>query len=211
MASPEANDALSGLYSENHKKKERNPLVPATLPPSLPASGRGRGGNKFVSVDFCRDPNASVARGFHADDLALAPDVDVAVGRNLLRKRQYKIDFRARLEFGVGKKIQAPVADVAGLPLQLLLVALPWQHTHRKRHVEAPRFPAFGSVRHQASASLPTGAKLSSAHRARNAKIQQFRPSTRFWQFQYSPPILHRYYPFACRGLAHTGPVLATY
>src|SRR5216684_4275785 len=98
--------------------------------------------------------------------------------RNLLGKRDHKIDLAANLEIGVGEEIEPAVTYIPRLGVELSAFGLRRQHTHRKVHCESPRFAAVCTVTHSSPLSLTGfGAKLTPASTNCNAKFKVFCPS----------------------------------
>src|ERR1700686_1903204 len=113
------------------------------------SGGRGRGGQKFVALYFCRDTHLSVRGGFHPDDLAAAADVDVVGLRDLLWQGKDKLNLFANFEFRFGEKVQALVTDVPGLGAEFGAARLARKNAQWKAHRESPGYAAFRTVSHR--------------------------------------------------------------
>ena len=111
--------------------------------------GSRRRRKEFVAIDFCRDAHASVLARFDSHDLPLAADVYIARLRNLLGKRDDKINLAANFEIGVGEEIEPAVTDIPRLSVQFASFGPPPKNPYRQAHRESPRFTAFRSITHQ--------------------------------------------------------------
>src|SRR5215471_10347505 len=122
---------------------------------------RSGGGDELVALDLSCNADAAVVRRLDANNLAAAADTDVARTGDLLRQREHEVDFRTWLKTRIGKKIEAAVADIAGLAAQLDGVTVARKDTHGKRHVEATRFAPFRTFSHPPSECSEVGENLS--------------------------------------------------
>src|ERR1700675_3721700 len=105
-------------------------------------------GDEFVFFDFRGDAGLPVVVGFHAYHMAVAADIHVARGNNLLRERDDKVNLRPFFERRPGNKIQAAIADVARVCFKFRAIRVVHYHAYWQIHREAPGFAPVGKIAH---------------------------------------------------------------
>ncbi len=88
--------------------------------------------------------------GFYAHHMAVAADVHVARGNDLLGKRQDKINLVTLFKRRLNDKIQAAITDVARVGLKFRAIRVIQQHAHWQIHREAAGFAPVGKIAHSA-------------------------------------------------------------
>src|SRR5438128_442837 len=118
----------------------------------LSRGGLGRCGvEEFVTFDFCSDTHMAVVTRLDSHNLAVATNAHVAGLRHLFRQGNHELDFASQIEFGVGEKIEAAIADIASTRDEFRPARFMGEHSEGKGHRESPRFTAFGSISHESS------------------------------------------------------------
>jgi hypothetical protein len=92
-------------------------------------SGGGSGcGNELVALDFCSDADVAVGIRLDANNLSATTDIDFGALRDLLGKREDKLDFSADFELRFGEEIESLIADVACLGAEFAGARFAWKH-----------------------------------------------------------------------------------
>src|SRR6202048_2750991 len=98
------------------------------------SGGGGAHGDELVALCLGGCAYAAVAAGFDADDLAASADIHLPGWGKFLRQGEHKIDLAADFKFGFGKKIQAAVADVASIGVEVVFLRFAWKDAHGQAH-----------------------------------------------------------------------------
>src|SRR6266852_858043 len=112
--------------------------------------GGGARGVEFVFFDFGGDAGFAVIVRFHAHHVAVAANVHVARGNNLLGKRQDKINLVALFKGRLNNKIKATIADVARVGFKFRAIRIVYKHADWQIHRETPGFAPVGKIAHSA-------------------------------------------------------------
>src|SRR5258708_32633002 len=104
--------------------------------------GSGSSVEKLVTIDFGGDAHGAVMGRLNADNLALAMNLDITRTCDLLGQSDNKVDRAANFELHLSQKIEAAVADVAGLRGEFQSLGIPRKNTHGQTHVETASFAA---------------------------------------------------------------------
>jgi hypothetical protein len=114
----------------------------------------GRGGQELVTLDPCGDASAAIVR-LDSQNASIAPDVDIAGQRDLLRKSEDELDRTACLNGRFDRKIQPAEADVAGFGRFLDYAILGGEaNLQRKHHRKTSRRTALDTVFHETSLAV---------------------------------------------------------
>src|SRR5208283_1286346 len=101
-----------------------------------------------LAFDARGDPGLSVVCGFDTHDFAMAANMHIARGNDLLRQGQYKIDLASALKRSLRQEIQAAVADVSRMGLQFRAVCIVRHHPNGQGHDKAACFAPVRQISH---------------------------------------------------------------